>query len=306
MGYVCVIGGANIDIIGTPNTKIKTFDSNPGRLRITFGGVARNIAENLKRLDKDVVFITAFGSDPFADSLKESLVNLGIDIKSSVTVKGETSSVYMCLNDVSNDMFVGLSAMDVLKALTPEYLEKKLDLINGAECVVADTNIPNCLDFLQKNVTPPLFIDTVSAKKTALITDNLKNISCLKPNVYEAEILSGVSIETDDDIKKAVGIIHEKGVEEIYVTLGEKGAYYSDGKTFGKVEAFRTRPVCTTGAGDSFLAGLVAARCEGLPIKERAKFASAVAKITVEDEKTVSDKVTRQNVEKILKGESYE
>ncbi len=303
MGYVCVIGGANIDMIGTPKTKLSTFDSNPGHLNITFGGVARNIAENLKRLGCDVVFITTFGGDDFADSLKRSLTKLGIDISHSLTLENERSSVYMCLNDISNDMFIGLSDMDILDKLTPEYLETKLDVINNATCVIADTNIPGCLDYLQDNVTVPLFIDTVSAKKTELIADKLHNIKCLKPNVYEAEILSGRKIETEEDIKAALDIIHEKGVDEIFLTLGDKGAYYLSAKEFGKIDAYPTTPVSTTGAGDSFLAGLIASYCDGLPVKERAKFAAAVAAITVSDEKTVSDKVTKQNVEKILKGE---
>ncbi len=303
MGYVCVIGGANIDIIGTPKAKLKTFDSNPGHMKITYGGVARNITENLRRLGHNVVFITAFGGDSFADGLKRSLEALGIDISHSLTLDDERSSVYMCLNDISNDMFIGLSDMDVLDRLTPQYLSEKLDVINNATCVVADTNIPNCLGYLQENVTVPLFIDTVSAKKTELIVDKLHNIKALKPNVYEAEILSGIKIEGEDDIKRAAAVIHEKGVEEVFITLGDKGAYYSSGSVFGKEPAFKSTPVSTTGAGDSFLAGLIASYCEGLSLPERVRFASAVASITVSDAKTVSDKVTRKNVEKILKGE---
>lgn len=303
MGYVCVIGGANIDIIGTPKTKLNAFDSNPGHLKITFGGVARNIAENLKRLGCDVVFITTFGGDDFAISLKRSLEALNIDISHSLTLENERSSVYMCLNDITNDMFIGLSDMDILDKLTPEYLSTKLDVINNATCVIADTNIPNCLEYLQDNVSVPLFVDTVSAKKTKLIADKLHNIKCLKPNIYEAEILSGMQISSEIDIERAVAEIHKKGIEEVFLTLGDKGAYYSNGSAFGKIDAFKTSAVSTTGAGDSFLAGLIASYCEGMPIRERAQFASAVAAITVSDANTVSDKATRQNVEKILKGE---
>lgn len=304
MDYVCVIGGANIDLIGTPNTKLQTFDSNPGKLRITFGGVGRNIAENLKRLGQNVIFITAFGEDLYASHLKASLEGIGIDISHSVTVENGNSSIYMCLNDEHNDMFVGLSDMEILDAITPEYLAEKLDVINGAKCVVADTNIPNCLDFLRKNVIKPLFVDTVSAKKTALVADKLTDVFCLKPNVYEAEILSGIKISSEEDIEKAIKIIRANGVKEVVVTLGDKGSFCGDVSGFSKIPSFKADVVSTTGAGDSFVAGLVAGFCEGLTLEERARFASAVAAITVSDEKTVSERVTKQNVEKILKGEN--
>ena len=49
MGYICVVGGANVDIFLSPYKKLKLRDSNPGQLRISCGGVGRNIAENLAR-----------------------------------------------------------------------------------------------------------------------------------------------------------------------------------------------------------------------------------------------------------------
>lgn len=79
----------------------------------------------------------------------------------------------------------------------PRVFGKNLDIINDAACVVTDTNIPNCLDFLIANVTVPVFLDTVSAKKTAIANDKIKNIRCIKPNEYEAEILSGVKVSDE-------------------------------------------------------------------------------------------------------------
>ena len=51
MSRFVVIGGANVDIMGIADQALRPQDSNPGTIRTTLGGVGRNIAENLARLD---------------------------------------------------------------------------------------------------------------------------------------------------------------------------------------------------------------------------------------------------------------
>ena len=61
--YVTVIGGSNMDIQGFPNNPLVMKDSNPGKVDISMGGVGRNIAENLSRLDVNTKLISAMGND---------------------------------------------------------------------------------------------------------------------------------------------------------------------------------------------------------------------------------------------------
>ncbi len=48
--YALVIGGANIDFVGIPDNKLIWHDKNPGKIKMSLGGVGRNIAENLAKL----------------------------------------------------------------------------------------------------------------------------------------------------------------------------------------------------------------------------------------------------------------
>ncbi len=298
--YVCVIGGANIDISGTPYKELKLRDSNPCHSTVSLGGVGRNIAENLGRLEVDVVLLTVLGDDKYASMIRANASELGMDMTHCLVADGNTST-YMCINDHEGDMFIAVSDMGILQYLTPEYLASKLDIINGAACVIADTNIPQCLQYLQDNVTVPLFIDTVSASKTQYIKDDLHNIHCLKPNVLEAEIISGIDIVDQVSLDSAIDIIHSKGVQWVMCTMGDKGVYYSDGKRRGNVPAYITSLVNTTGAGDSFVGGAVSAFINGADIVECAMQGCAVSSITISDSSTVSSHVTLERVKNIIR-----
>ena len=84
--YIVVVGGANMDISGRPDAPLVAQDSNPGKVRLSPGGVARNIAHNLALLGEDVKLITAFGDDPHANQLAEGCRRLGIDVNDTLTV----------------------------------------------------------------------------------------------------------------------------------------------------------------------------------------------------------------------------
>ena len=77
---VCVIGGANIDITATSRSQFVARDSNPGTVRLSFGGVGRNIAHNLTLLGDSVYFVTRFGGDAFGQMLQVSCREIGMDI----------------------------------------------------------------------------------------------------------------------------------------------------------------------------------------------------------------------------------
>lgn len=93
----------------------------------------------------NVELITVLGTDFNAHMIEQNALSVGIDISHSLVVD-EPSSCYVSVNDVDNDMFVGVASMRILEN-SPLSFGKNLDIINGAACVVTDTNIPNCLDF---------------------------------------------------------------------------------------------------------------------------------------------------------------
>lgn len=299
--YVCVIGGANIDIIGTPFSRLNEHDSNPGKLSTSLGGVGRNIAENLSRMGVKVEFISVLGNDNYAKDIQDNCSKLNIGLDNSDIISKENTSTYLCINNENGEMQLAISDMEIYEYMTPFYLNSRLHIINSAKACIIDTNIPrHSLDYLMDNVRVPMFLDTVSTKKTENIKDIIHNIYAVKPNIYEAEILSGVSIKNEKDYKYATDLILNKGVKEIYMSLGSEGVYYTNGKLHGKLPVISDIIVNTTGAGDSFLAGVVWAYLNGMNILSCTKAGLAASYITINSPKTVSEEISEKNIKQII------
>lgn len=108
--------------------------------------------------------------------------------------------------------------------ITSEYLAGKLPLLQNAQLIVADTNIPTeSLIYLAENCTPLLFCDPVSTTKAEKLRPILPKIYTLKPNRLEAELLSGIPITCKEDVTRAADKLLEMGVHRLFLSLGADG-----------------------------------------------------------------------------------
>lgn len=307
--YITVIGGANIDITGTPYSEIVMEDSNPGSSQLSLGGVGRNIAENLSRLNISTKLITALGQDHYSKIIRDNSKENNIDLSHSLTIENGHTSTYICINDSHGEMKLAISHMNIYENLIPLYLEEKLGIINSSEACVVDTNIPvETIAYIMDKVSVPIFLDTVSTKKTEKIKDVIHNIHSIKPNLLEAEILSGIKIIDEVSLNKAIDIIHSKGVKRIFLSLGRRGVFFSDGHIKGQMNSVAKEIVNTTGAGDSFLAGVLLGYLNGLDIENTTRLGLASSSITLASHETVSKNMSLGNVSRLFKeiGGNYE
>lgn len=299
--YVAVVGAVNVDISGTPDTELLPGDSNPGRVKVTLGGVGRNIAENLSRLGHRVVMITALGEDANAQQIKLGCRETGIDLTHSLTVTGGRTSTYLCLNDEHGEIMGAVSDMAIYDALTPAFLQTKLEVLNAASLVVADGNLSaEALAWLGKNVTAPLFADPVSVKKAAHLTGALQALTAVKPNRPEASLLTGVDIRTHDDLPRAAAVFHEKGVQNVFISLGGDGVFYDDGESHAILPIITGEIINTNGCGDAFLAAAADGYLLGLGIREMAMRGLAASSVCARSESAVSPHMCAEALESIL------
>ena len=286
--FTLVVGGVNIDIGGCPHAPLVAGDSNPGRVRMSLGGVGRNIAHNLRLLQVPVQLLTAFGDDLFGSQVSVSCNALGIGLDYALRLPGEATSTYLYLTDPAGEMVLALSDMDICAKITPAYLAARLPLIREAQVVAADTNLPEeALLFLGENVSGPLFVDPVSAAKAGKLRPILSRIHTLKPNRLEAELLSGVRIRSDRDVPQAAQALLSLGVQRVFLSLGAKGVYAAQGEQGLWLPPVIGVPVNTTGCGDAFMAALVWAYRQGLDLKGSAMAGLAAASIAMEGEETI-------------------
>ncbi len=295
--YAVVVGGANMDIGGQSHTPLIGKDSNPGTVRLSPGGVGRNIAHNLALLGVDVRMLTALGDDLYGRQLAATCAEQGIDLNCALRVPDQATSTYLYIADTDGDMALAVSDMTVCEHITPSYLEKHQGLLANAQVIVADTNIPReSLEYLANHCTAPLFCDPVSTKKAEKLRPILSRIHTLKPNLLEAELLSGVKIENEEDLVIAADRLLEQGVHRLFISLGEKGIYAATQDNRLRIPNFPVELVNATGCGDSFMAALAWAYLEGTDLKDTALAGLAAASITIESTQSINPAMNADEV----------
>lgn len=297
--YVLVIGGANIDIQGFPNDIMKLSDSNPGIIKTSLGGVSRNIAENISRLSLDVKLITAIGKDDFGKRILNEGMHIGMDFSHSLILDDKPTSTYLSILNELGEMVVAVSDMGILENINAKFLRKKHSIIKNSLLTVVDCNVSfEVLDFLTSNYSNiPFFLDTVSSKKAIKVKDIIGKFHTIKPNKLECEVLTGIKIKNKDDVIKVSEYFFEKGVKQVFISLGEDGLFYSNGTCSGFVNKINVKPINTTGAGDAFVAALAYGYINDFPIEYLAKFATAASLMTICHEDTVNPNISVKQIE---------
>ena len=278
--YVTVVGGVNMDIGGWPGEVPVMQDSNPGVVRMSLGGVGRNIAHNMALLGMDVRMVTVFGDDINAQKIAASCGELGIDISQSPIIPEGRTSTYLFITDEKGDMALAVSDMEIYKHLTPQMLAQRQTLLNASQAVVLDPNLPaESIQYLADHCTTPLFADPVSTAKAVKLKPVLGKLHTLKPNRIEAELLSGVKITDDASLRKAAETLLDTGLHRVFISLGSDGVFAADRS--GQQVQLPPLPgamVNTTGCGDAFMAAITWAYLQGTDLTDTAKAGLAASR----------------------------
>lgn len=300
--YAVVVGGVNVDIGGRSFSPLVAADSNPGSVSVSLGGVGRNIAHNLSLMGVDVRLLTAYGDDLHGERVAASCSEQGIDLSNALRIPGAATSTYLYLAAPDGEMALAVSDMAVCEKITPGYLAAHLTVLQNAQVVVADANIPaQSLQYLAENSTVPLFVDPVSTAKAEKLRPILHKIHTLKPNRLEAELLSGVKIERKEDVVKAADALTELGLHRMFISLGADGVYAAMGPERVWLPNLPGHMVNTTGCGDAFMAALVWAYLEGSDLAASAKAGLAAGSIAMESAETINPAMSAEALKRRMK-----
>ena len=297
--YAVVIGGANLDIAGFSTEPLVMRDSNPGRIRISSGGVGRNIAQNLVKLGIKTRLISAVGNDVFGRQIIEDCKRGGIDTSLVKTSDQYASSVYLSILNNTGDMDLALNDMAIMEMLTIDSISPCHQVIDAASAIVVDTNISReLLQHLSSKFKNQLFLDTVSTAKTQKVIDCIGFFNTIKPNRKEAEILVGFKINSVAGAERAVQVLLDKGVSTVVITLGKEGVVYGTAGESGKFRLDAGQLVNTTGSGDAFMAVLVYGALNELGLYETVKLASVASYLTLKNESSMNTELSIDLLEK--------
>lgn len=283
-----VIGAANLDIHGAASDRLRMHDSNPGKITYSPGGVARNIAENLARLNIDCRLISALGNDPHGDLLLNHGRAAGIDMQNVLILDSQATSTYLSILDEGGEMVVAVNDMSIIDRLSADQLQPREALMKQAELIIVDANLPaKSLAYLfETHVDRPLFVDPVSVIKATKLRPHLRAVHTLKPSLAEAEALSGLPGKSVKQLEKMAAWFHREGVQRLFVTMAARGVFYSTSERQGVEPAAASSIRNSDGAGDAFMAGLAYSWLKQLPIGETVAVALAAAATAVGDQRT--------------------
>lgn len=299
---ITVIGGINIDIEGSPFAELRREDSNPGTVTMAFGGVGRNITENLARMGGKVAMISVIGDDHMGIGAREHLRSLGVDVSLIQSVKGRNSAMYLSILNHDNDMELAICDMDIISHITPDLIEKNRNVLEKSKVIALDGNLEEeTIRYVtDRFFSVPLFLDPVSAAKAVKAKDVIGKFACIKPNVMEAEILSGMEIRSENGLKRAGQWFIDQGVGRLFVTLNKDGVYYKDRHCEGFIRPGHVKISSATGAGDSFSAAILLGLEEDMDTKDIARYGMAASAIAMESSSAVNQNMSKDEIERRL------
>ncbi len=291
--YIVGIGGANLDICGRTESAMLLHDSNIGSIRLSAGGVCRNICENAVRMGADVRLISAVGKDANGQILLNDCKAIGLNIDCVSILEGYRTGSYLSVHGDDGDMITAINDMAIISRLTPDLIGQFDAVLQGASVIVLDANLPEetllwvCSTY---GAQKPVFADTVSCAKAKRLLPVLPYLHTIKPNLMEAQLLTGC--ETAEDCAKD---LLQKGVQNVCISAGSRGVYYQNAQTGFWVHPKPLSNVANaTGAGDSLMGALLAGFVTDMSLLLRIRFAVTASVLTIQSSDTIRKDLNKQ------------
>lgn len=309
MKKIVCIGAAIIDIKARPRKAFSDNNFSVGSVFLSPGGVARNMAESLAKLDYDTYLLTAVGTDVLGELVINETRKSGTNVEFVMKCPHAPTTTYVAMLDERGTVQSEVIDVTVLEHISPHYLEQHKELHRAASLLIVDTNLlPESLQLIahiaQENDIP-LYVNTSSVPLATKVIPILSKISILSTNQYEAEQLLKLSISTPEEARAAGMRLLEYGVKEVIITLGAKGVVYCSSTYACYCEAFPAHVIETTGAGDALCAGFLSRYLAGDTINDCLEYGLAAAVITVESNSTVVANLSPALVESYLHNRRY-
>jgi len=305
MGLIVVVGSINSDmVVSAPRIP------QPGETILGYnfavypGGKGANQAVAVARLGHPCSIVGKLGRDGFGADLRAQLVKAGVDTAAVGEADGPSGVALITTGADGENSIVVVPGANAL--LTPADIDACRDLIRSAAIVLVQLETPletvaRVAEVAGEN-NVPVMLDPAPAQP--LTDDLLRRLAWITPNSTETGIILGAGAVADDP-KNAPGLAEAllaRGPRGVVLKMGSHGAYLatSDGLRT-HIPAFKVAVVDTTAAGDAFNGGFAVGLARGMKLSEAARFASAVAAISVTRKGAQPSMPTLSEVEDFLR-----
>ena len=282
-GKLVVLGSINADHI----LNLESFPT-PGETvtghhyQVAFGGKGANQAVAAGRSGADIAFIACTGDDDIGERVRRQLERDRIDVAPVRAVNAQSTGVALIFVNAEGENVIGIHA-GANAALSVGQVAAEEARIAGAQALLMQLESPLESVLAAAKIAHQHQTTVVlnPAPARDLPDELLSLIDIITPNETEAEKLTGIRVENDDDAAKAARVLHEKGIGIVMITLGSRGVWVSHDGQGRRVPGFKVQAVDTIAAGDTFNGAFVTALLEGTALDEAIRFAHAAAAIAV-------------------------
>lgn len=290
---IAVFGSVFVDIKGYPLNQFVMDGRNAGKVIQVHGGVCRNVAEDIANMELRPTFVSVVdhsgtGTDVI-EQLKRHKINTDY-IRRCETGLG----TWLAIFNNEGDVVASISQRPDLSEIGNILDEHGDEIISACDSIVVEIDMTSDLlnqiftlaDRYEKKVYAVVSNMTIALERR----DLMKRTGCVVCNDQEAGILFSEDYR-DLEPEQLAEIIHERalkaGYVNVVVTMGEKGAVYTDGRSYGVVPPLRTHVVDTTGAGDAFFAGVAAGLTYGKNLEESCRIGTRLASSVIASRESV-------------------
>ncbi len=280
---IVVIGSSNVDMVIKADRLPKPGETViGGEFHKAAGGKGANQAVAAARAGGNVTFIASVGDDMFGHEAISRFKKDGINVDHIKIDPDHPSGTALILVDEKGENSISV-ASGANMSLDEYDLKDAHGSIANSKVVLMQLETPirtiEAAAEMAERAGVKIILNPAPAQR--LSDSLLKRVFILTPNETEAELLSGIKVESQEGAVQAAKILIEKGVEVVMITMGKKGVLLHTASECKMIPSFDVKAVDTTAAGDTFNGALAVAVAEGKSLDDAIKFASAAGAISV-------------------------
>lgn len=283
MGIV-VLGAVFVDIKGYPEGIYIPAGRNAGRVEQIYGGVSRNVTEDIANCELRPTFVSLVDDTALGADVIRKLKNHKVNTQYMRQVP-DGMGTWLAVFDHEGDVVASISKRPNLMPILNTLEEKGDEIFSQADSVVIEVDMDKAIVkktlALAKKYGKPVYGVVANMSIGLERRDFLKELSAFVCNIQEAGLLFCTDFSKNTP-QELVDMISQRVIQaripKLVVTLGGQGAVYADcNGDKGHCPARTVEVNDTTGAGDSFCAGLSVGLTYGKSLKEACEIGTYLA-----------------------------